>query len=136
MMAADSPSILARDRTPTAKARRRALEESVASTGDGAFGHGQQLAVLDLGSNSFRLVVFTWVPGMWWKRTDEVHEAVRLGQGLEASGVLEPEPMGRALDAVDLFAHFCRAIGVEDVRTVATSAVRDARHHRDFLGRL
>src|SRR3954469_20200705 len=99
MMAARSPSILAPDRAPSADAGR-ALEEGVASTGDGALGHGQQLAVLDLGSNSFRLVVFTWVPGMWWKRTDEVHEAVRLGQGLEASGVLEPEPMARALDTV------------------------------------
>jgi exopolyphosphatase/guanosine-5'-triphosphate,3'-diphosphate pyrophosphatase len=92
--------------------------------------------VLDLGSNSFRLVIFTWVPGMWWKRTDEVHEAVRLGQGLEASGVLEREPMGRALDTVDLFAHFCRAIGVDQIRTVATSAVRDAGNQREFLERV
>ena len=35
-------------------------------------------AVIDLGSNSFRLVVFTWDEG-WWKRTDEIHEAVRIG---------------------------------------------------------
>ena len=46
----------------------------------------QRLAVVDLGSNSFRLVVFTWVPGRWWKRTDEIHEAVRIGEGLEAAG--------------------------------------------------
>jgi exopolyphosphatase / guanosine-5'-triphosphate,3'-diphosphate pyrophosphatase len=135
-MAARSPSILSRDQAPSADARRRALEEGVASTGDGEHAHVQRLAVLDLGSNSFRLVVFTWVPGMWWKRTDEVHEAVRLGQGLEASGVLEPEPMSRALDAVDLFAHFCRAIGVDDVRTIATSAVRDAGNQREFLERV
>jgi exopolyphosphatase/pppGpp-phosphohydrolase len=36
----------------------------------------RRLAVIDLGSNSFRLVVFTWVPpeepGWWWKRTDEI----------------------------------------------------------------
>jgi len=57
-------------------------------TGDGEHADLQRLAVLDLGSNSFRLVIFTWMPGRWWKRTDEVHEAVRLGQGLEASGVL------------------------------------------------
>jgi exopolyphosphatase / guanosine-5'-triphosphate,3'-diphosphate pyrophosphatase len=136
MMAGRSPSILARDRARTAEARRRALEEGVALTGDSTPAHVQRLAVLDLGSNSFRLVIFTWVPGMWWKRTDEVHEAVRLGQGLEASGVLEPEPMGRALDTVDLFAHFCRAIGVDDVRTVATSAVRDAGNQREFLERV
>jgi hypothetical protein len=74
-MAARTPSILSRDQARSADARRRALEEGVASTGDGEHAHVQRLAVLDLGSNSFRLVVFTWVPGMWWKRTDEVHEA-------------------------------------------------------------
>jgi exopolyphosphatase / guanosine-5'-triphosphate,3'-diphosphate pyrophosphatase len=93
----------------------------------------RRLAVLDLGSNSFRLVVFTWVPDLWWKRTDEVHESVRLGQGLDGSGVLGPEPMQRALETVDLFAHFCRATGVEEVRVVATSAIRDAANQREFL---
>src|ERR671933_155207 len=131
-----SPPILPRDPTRPAAARRRAVEEGVALTGDGGPGHLRRLAVLDLGSNSFRLVIFTWVPGRWWKRTDEVHEAVRLGQGLEASGILEPEPRRRALDTVDLFAHFCRAIGVDDVRTVATSAVRDAGNQREFLERV
>ena len=29
----------------------------------------RRLAVIDLGSNSFRLVVFTWAPGNWWKRS-------------------------------------------------------------------
>src|SRR3712207_7963332 len=44
---------------------------------------------IDLGSNSFRLVVFTWREGEWWKRTDEVHEAVRVGEGLDATGALD-----------------------------------------------
>ena len=69
----------------------------------------RRVAVIDLGSNSFRLVVFTWVPGGWWKRTDEIYESVRLGQGLDGSGALQPAPMERALDTIDLFAHFCRA---------------------------
>ena len=42
-----------------------------------------RLAVIDCGSNSFRLVVFTYTD-TWWKRTDEIHEAVRVGEGLEA----------------------------------------------------
>src|SRR5918994_7241210 len=95
----------------------------------------QRLAVVDLGSNSFRLVVFTWVPGRWWKRTDEIHEAVRIGEGLEEAGVLAPEPMERALETVELYAHFCRATGIEDVRAVATSAIRDAKNRDEFLRR-
>ena len=38
----------------------------------------RRLAVIDLGSNSFRLVVFT-SGGGWWRRTDEIYEAVRIG---------------------------------------------------------
>jgi exopolyphosphatase / guanosine-5'-triphosphate,3'-diphosphate pyrophosphatase len=96
----------------------------------------RRLAVIDLGSNSFRLVVFTWGEHGghgWWRRTDEIHEAVRVGAGLDAAGALQPEPMERALETIDLFAHFCRATGIDDVRPVATSAIRDATNQKDFL---
>src|SRR5215210_6946117 len=91
-----------------------------------------RLAVIDCGSNSFRLVVFTYTD-TWWKRTDEIHEAVRVGEGLEASGALGPEPVERALETLELYAHFCRATGVEEVRPVATSAIRDAANRGAFL---
>ena len=90
----------------------------------------ERLAVVDLGSNSFRLVVFTWVDDSWLRRTDEIHEAVRIGEGLDAAGVLAPEPMERALETVELYAHFCRATGIDDIRAVATSAIRDADQPR------
>jgi exopolyphosphatase/guanosine-5'-triphosphate,3'-diphosphate pyrophosphatase len=93
-------------------------------------------AVIDLGSNSFRLVVFTWSgqgQAAWWKRTDEVHEAIRIGAGLDASGELGAEPMERAVAMLDLYAHFCRATGITDVRPVATSAIRDAANRDAFL---
>jgi exopolyphosphatase / guanosine-5'-triphosphate,3'-diphosphate pyrophosphatase len=95
----------------------------------------QRLAVVDLGSNSFRLVVFTWVEDSWFKRTDEIHQAVRIGEGLEQTGKLAKEPMERALETVELYAHFCRATGVEDIHAVATSAIRDASNRDEFLDR-
>jgi exopolyphosphatase/guanosine-5'-triphosphate,3'-diphosphate pyrophosphatase len=95
----------------------------------------RRLAVVDLGSNSFRLVVFTWEPGQWFKRTDEIYEAVRIGEGLDAAGVLAPEPMERAVETAELYAHFCRATGIDDVRAVATSAIRDAANRDEFLRR-
>jgi exopolyphosphatase / guanosine-5'-triphosphate,3'-diphosphate pyrophosphatase len=96
----------------------------------------ERLAVIDLGSNSFRLVVFMAGDG-WWRRTDEIHEPVRIGEGMLSSGRLEEEPMRRALATLDVFAHFCRASGLEagSVDAVATSAIRDAENAEEFLAR-
>jgi exopolyphosphatase/guanosine-5'-triphosphate,3'-diphosphate pyrophosphatase len=93
-----------------------------------------RLAVIDCGSNSFRLVVFTYTDD-WWKRTDEIHEAVRVGEGLEATGSLQEEPMERALETLELYAHFCHATEIEAIRPVATSAIRDAANQKEFLKR-
>jgi len=97
---------------------------------------GERLAVIDLGSNSFRLVVFMAGEG-WWKRTDEIYEPVRIGEGLAGTGRLGEEPMARALATLDVFAHFCRAGGldVEAIDAVATSAIRDAENSESFLAR-
>ncbi len=96
----------------------------------------ERLAVIDLGSNSFRLVVFTAGEG-WWKRTDEIYEPVRIGEGLMGTGRLGKTPMRRALATLDVFAHFCRAggLGPANVDAVATSAIRDADNAAEFLER-
>jgi exopolyphosphatase/guanosine-5'-triphosphate,3'-diphosphate pyrophosphatase len=104
--------------------------------GGGAEGdRTRRTAVIDLGSNTFRLVVFSAVPGEWWKRTDEIYEPVRIGEGMDASGALGAEPIQRALRTLSVFEHFCRATGIEDVRPLATSAIRDATNRDEFLSR-
>jgi len=99
-------------------------------------GDEQRLAVVDLGSNSFRLVVFTARDG-WWKRTDEIYEAVRIGEGLAATGELGERGMARAQATMEVFAHFCDANGLsaDEIDAVATSAIRDATNARTFLDR-
>ncbi len=102
-----------------------------------------RLAVVDLGSNSFRLVVFTThaaAPGGlggWWKRTDEIYEPVRIGAGMDETGALGEEGMARAIAAITVFAHFCEAAGLKpaEVDAVATSAIREASNSEDFLRR-
>ncbi|MFI5005568.1 MAG: hypothetical protein ACHQE6_11205, partial [Solirubrobacterales bacterium] len=98
-----------------------------------------RLAVIDLGSNSFRLVVFSAAEG-WWQRTDEIYEAVRIGEGMTATGRLGEAPMRRALATLDVFGHFCQAAGLLDpsapagaVDALATSAIRDAENAAAFL---
>jgi exopolyphosphatase / guanosine-5'-triphosphate,3'-diphosphate pyrophosphatase len=102
----------------------------------GQEGHqNRQVAVADLGSNSWRLVVFTYStpPNPWWKLTDELYETVRIGAGLAASGKLSYEAIGRGLETLGVFARFCRANHLDDVHVVATSAIRDASNGERFL---
>lgn len=97
----------------------------------------RQVAVIDLGSNSWRLVVFTYAPGLWWKRTDELWETVRIGAGLGASGRLSADAMARGLETLQVFQRFCVAngLGPESVHIVATSAIRDATNGEEFVAR-
>ena len=95
----------------------------------------RQVAVIDLGSNSWRLVVFTYAPDSWWKRTDELYETVRIGAGLGATGRLGDDAIQRGLETLGVFARFCAANGIDadDVHAVATSAIRDADNGREFV---
>src|SRR6185312_320987 len=96
----------------------------------------QRTAVIDLGSNSFRLVVFSAADG-WWKRTDEIYEAVRVGSGMGKTGEISDDRMDRALAVIEVFEHFCTATEIPDdeVVTLATSAIRDAGNRDDLLER-
>ncbi|MGI9100272.1 MAG: hypothetical protein ACR2H2_17565 [Solirubrobacteraceae bacterium] len=91
------------------------------------------MAVIDMGSNSFRLVVFQYEPGSWWSLADEIREATRVSAGMGDEGVLQAEPMDRALRTAAVFASFLRASGVEQVDAVATSAIRDAANRDELL---
>jgi exopolyphosphatase/guanosine-5'-triphosphate,3'-diphosphate pyrophosphatase len=102
-----------------------------------ADGGNRQVAVIDLGSNSWRLVIFTFVPGRWWKRTDELYETVRIGAGLGETGRLREDAIERGLETLSVFERFCLAsgIGPDDVHAIATSAIRDADNRDEFLAR-
>jgi exopolyphosphatase/guanosine-5'-triphosphate,3'-diphosphate pyrophosphatase len=105
----------------------------------GRSGHEiHQVAIIDLGSNSWRLVVFTYAQngdGAWWKRTDELYETVRIGAGLGATGAISDEGIARGLETLTVFANFCRAAGLKraDVHPIATSAIRDASNQEEFV---
>jgi len=93
----------------------------------------ERLAVIDMGSNSFRLVVFQYEPGSWWSLADEIREPTRVSAGMGDEGVLQPEPMDRAVHTAAVFASFLKASGVERVDAVATSAIRDAANRDQLL---
>lgn len=83
-------------------------------------------AVVDLGSNSFRLVVYRYEPGGAWAVWDEIRAPVRLSAGMGADQLLRPERIERALDTVRTFVAFCGQTGIDDVLATGTSALRRA----------
>ena len=91
-----------------------------------------RVAVADLGTNSTRLLVADVAGG----RVDEVErllEITRLGQGVDASGTLEPVAMDRVLACLDRYAERAQVRQAERRIAVATSAVRDARNRDELL---
>ncbi|HEY0631688.1 MAG TPA: Ppx/GppA family phosphatase, partial [Thermoleophilaceae bacterium] len=96
----------------------------------------RRTAVIDMGSNSFRLVVYGYEPGLYWQHVDEIREAVRVGQGMGDEAVLQPEPMERAVRTAKVFGSFCRAAHIDEVTPVATSAIRSARNGGELLARI
>jgi exopolyphosphatase/guanosine-5'-triphosphate,3'-diphosphate pyrophosphatase len=98
----------------------------------------RRTVVIDMGSNSFRLVAYSYEPGRWWRRTDEIYDTVRLGAGLQASGRLAEERIEAAIEAMEVYAHFCSASAIDpaQVRAVATSAIRDAANGAELLERV
>ena len=97
-----------------------------------------RVAAIDCGTNSIRLLVadvttgFDGVPAL-----RDVHREtriVRLGQGVDATGMLAPEALERTRAALADYAAVIRRKGAERIRMVATSATRDARNREDFFG--
>ncbi len=91
----------------------------------------QRVGVIDVGSNSVRLVVFDGVarsPAYFFNEK----VLCGLGIGLAQSGVLSPEGRARALAAIKRFALLLEHMDVEKVSTVATAAVREATDGPDF----
>jgi exopolyphosphatase/guanosine-5'-triphosphate,3'-diphosphate pyrophosphatase len=91
-----------------------------------------RLAVIDLGTNTIRLLVVEVSRGEW-RALHEEQRITRLGEGQAAAGILQPAAMRRTAEVVAAFA--CRAEELDslDVRIVATSAVREALNGADFL---
>lgn len=92
-------------------------------------------AVVDLGSNSVRLVVFE---GRGRNPIAIFNEkaVLRLGRGLQASGVLNEEGVAQALTVMNRYAAIARAMGARPFEVLATAAVRDASNGPAFVAAL
>jgi len=92
------------------------------------------LAAVDLGSNSFHMVVARYNHGQLII-VDRLRETVRLGSGLDEQGRLNRDAIARALGCLERFGQRLHDMRAESVRVVGTNTLRKARRKGAFLDR-
>jgi exopolyphosphatase/guanosine-5'-triphosphate,3'-diphosphate pyrophosphatase len=92
------------------------------------------LAAVDLGSNSFHMVVARYTHGQL-VILDRLREMVRLGAGIEPDGRLNKDVAARALACLERFGQRLRDMRPDSVRVVGTNALRRARRKEAFVER-
>ncbi len=88
-------------------------------------------AAIDIGSNSCRLKIAK-VAAHQLKTLAEDREVTRLGASVFDTGLISPEAMAATLRALKRFQRVVQSHGVDRIRVVATSAMRDARNAAAF----
>ncbi len=93
----------------------------------------EKIGIIDLGSNSARLVIVELFDENHFMVVDELKESVRLGQDMDRDGFLKPQRVAETIKALKMFKKLCDSYGVERIIAVATAAVRRAKNQRSFL---
>lgn len=103
---------------------------------DGVFsGNLPERAIIDIGSNTVRMVVYG---GTMRAPTVLLNEKVtaKLGRDISSSGALAPDAIDLAMRGLKRFVLLLDDLDVQDVTTVATAAVRDASNGKEFIANL
>jgi len=90
-------------------------------------------AAIDVGTNTLRLLVAEAVTPDEFAILHEEQEITRLGEGLLPTRLLQDAPRRRSLTVLRRFADTARSFKTEEIASVATSAVREARNGKEFL---
>jgi exopolyphosphatase/pppGpp-phosphohydrolase len=93
-------------------------------------------AAIDIGSNSIKMSLGRLDDEGKLEEFGQVVDVVRLGQGVDRTGELDPERVAAALSTLKRFADEARAAGATDIVGVATEATRAARNGEAFLERV
>src|SRR5215470_17056331 len=111
---------------------RIAAPATASFNAQGRIGDGPPVAVVDIGSNSVRLVVYE---GLARSLTPIFNEKVLAGLGREVltTGLLAADAVEKALAALTRFRALCEAMNVGKVFAIATAACRDARNGPAFI---
>jgi len=93
------------------------------------------VAAVDLGSNSFHMIIASLENNGSLKIIDRIKEMVRLGAGLNNKGYLDEASQQRALDCLTRFSQRLNNINKKDIRIAGTNTLRIAKNSAAFLKR-
>ena len=91
-----------------------------------------RVAVVDIGTNSTRLLVADVEDGRVVRELLKRSEVTRLGEGVDATGRLGEEPMQRVFRVLEEYRRLIDELGADVTTGVLTSAVRDASNGDEF----
>lgn len=92
-----------------------------------------KIAIIDIGSNSVRLIIVQVQSSQNFNIIYELKESVRLGKDMGENNRLDKTRMKKAVDTISSFKTICGAMNVDKIIAVATEAVRRASNQREFL---
>lgn len=96
--------------------------------------HASSVAVIDIGSNSVRLVVYERMSRSLVSVFNE-KTLCGLGREVQSTGLLAPDAVARALTSLRRFRALCKVQKVGRVHAIATAACRDATNGPDFIAK-
>ena len=93
----------------------------------------ERIAIIDLGSNTARLLLVDVLENGHFQIVDQLKESPRIGEGMERDGFLKPARIQETIKTLKMFRKLCDVNGIERIIAVATAAVRRAKNQRSFL---
>ena len=93
-------------------------------------------AIIDIGSNSIKFFVGELAEDKTITTVVDTNDIARLGEDLDKTGIINPEPMKRNVEAVARFAGQARELGADEIVAIGTMALRKAGNSAEFISRV
>ena len=96
----------------------------------------QRIAIIDIGSNSARLVISHIYKSGAYNMVYNQKEALRLSQKVDDTNMLTEEAFASTIDTMRSFAHMCKVYQADKTIAVATAAIRNASNGAELVAKV
>ena len=96
----------------------------------------KKIVIIDIGSNSVRLILVRIEENGAYKIINDLKESVRLEEGMDSNNRISEKYLLKAINTLQMFKNLCEAVEADEIIAVATEAVRKASNQKEFLDRI